>query len=287
MLCRKPFMAGVLPYGCGQCLPCRINRRRVWTHRLLLEQTQHGDACFVTLTYDPDHLPKDNGLVPAHITLWLKRLRKALGSKKIRYFVCGEYGQKGDRPHYHAALFGIGIEFKKLIHSSWGMGHVLVGDLNKNSAQYICGYVTKKMTSCDDEKLQGRHPEFSRMSRRPGIGAHAMQAVGNALTTEYGADIIIQNKDVPSNLQHGKKSMPLGRYLKSVLRKEVGIDEEKAKQENVKRYSLEMFDVLEVIYGDEKSSRKSLKQVIVKNSEQKALNQRARFKIFADKKGAL
>lgn len=288
MLCRKPFMAGVLPFGCGQCLPCRINRRRLWTHRIMLESLKHGQSCFVTLTYSPDKIPLGNSLRPADTQLWLKRVRKAVGSKmKIRYFLVGEYGDHTQRPHYHVALFGLGMESRLLLHEKWSNGHIFVGDLTKDSAQYIAGYVTKKMTSKSDERLKGRYPEFARMSLRPGIGASAMKDVAEVLTSEAGCNAILSKGDVPDVLQHGRKKFPLGRYLRHKLREEVGLNEEICKENQVRRFSYEMRTVFEEAFKDEKSRKKALGQIVTEKSAQKARNQEARMKIYVARKDKL
>src|SRR5574341_130610 len=217
MLCRKPFMRGTLPFGCGQCLPCRINRRRIWTHRIMLEAAKHAKSAFVSLTYASGQLPVKNRIAtlrPRDVQLWLKRLRRATGS--LRYFLVGEYGDETQRPHYHAAVFGIDAgacvfcrhQYRRsgcdcLLARSWGLGNVHVGDLTEKSAQYVAGYVTKKMTSVSDGRLHGRHPEFARMSLRPGIGAAAMVDVARVLTTPVGAEMVCQTGDVPSTLKYG------------------------------------------------------------------------------------
>lgn len=226
MLCKVPFHKDGTAYPCGQCLPCRLNRRRLWTHRLLLEAQCHELACFPTLTYSPECLPENGSLVPSHVQLWLKRLRRVLGAARpVRYYVVGEYGDLSFRPHYHAALYGVAASESALIESTWGMGNVFVGELNRESAQYIAGYVTKKMTAKDDPRLNGRHPEFARMSLRPGIGAHAVPAVAEALNTPFGAALVAEKMDVPMALNHGRTSLPLGRYLRRKLREEIGFDD--------------------------------------------------------------
>lgn len=235
MLCKKPYSQGVLSFSCGQCMPCRLNRRRLWTHRLALENYSHGDSCFVTLTYKPEEEPDDRSLQPKDVQDWLKRLRSRTGLK-IRYYLVGEYGDESQRPHYHAALFGIGQFHTEEIGSTWGKGFVFVGDLTEASAAYIAGYVTKKMTSRNDSRLQGRHPEFARMSRRPGIGALSLDPIKQFLTTDVGADQFITTGDVPRQLRHGNKSWPLGRYLREKLRKWYGYSDE-AKEELTKRWS--------------------------------------------------
>lgn len=208
-------------------MPCRINKRRIWSHRIVLEAAKHHGSCFVTLTYSDEFVPADGSLKPEHTTLWLKRLREAVKPVKLRFFLVGEYGEQTCRPHYHVALFGLNpFEAEEVVHKCWGMGHTMCGTLEWNSAQYVAGYVTKKMTSWDDVRLKGRHPEFSRMSLKPGIGADAMVDVAKALTdSRYGAAAIADKGDVPETLHSHGKNLPLGRYLRRKLREEVGFDE--------------------------------------------------------------
>ena len=101
MLCRKPYVGPAGAFPCGQCLPCRLNRRRTWTHRIMLEAMCHGDNAFVTLTYEDDNV---RSLVPKDPQDWLKRIRKAVEPLRLRYYLVGEYGDISERPHYHVAL---------------------------------------------------------------------------------------------------------------------------------------------------------------------------------------
>lgn len=225
LLCKKPFVQGIESYGCGQCQPCRINRRRLWTHRLLLEARLHEFSSFWTLTYDEDHFPADGSLRPKHTQDWLKRLRKHLGpTRPIRYYLVGEYGDETWRPHYHAALFGVSRFESDSVSCTWGLGFSYGGDLTPESAQYIAGYVTKKMTSHEDPRLGNRYPEFARMSLRPGIGAGATQHIADALNDTQGAAAIGRDGDVPASLLHGRSRLPLGRYLRRRLRGDLGFD---------------------------------------------------------------
>lgn len=208
----------------------------------MLESLQYEDNAFVTLTYDDKHLPSDGSVDPKHIQDWLKRFRKAVHPMKVRYFVVGEYGDESERPHYHAAIFGYpscvrGTTLRgtrgdepgshrccgvcSLVSRTWGKGLVDVGKLEAHSAGYVAGYVTKKMTRFDDPRLKGRHPEFARMSLRPGIGADAMDEIASVLMTHNLED----RSDVPSSLRHGRTELPLGRYLQRRLRKLVGREE--------------------------------------------------------------
>ena len=102
MICEDPYVGqGGIVYGCGQCMPCRHLRRKVWAHRIMLEAGQWNENCFMTLTYDDKHLPSDGSLDPKHLTDFIKRLRFHYRDRSIRYFACGEYGDDSWRPHYH------------------------------------------------------------------------------------------------------------------------------------------------------------------------------------------
>lgn len=94
----------------------------------------------------------------------------------------------------------------------------------------------KKMTRTDDPRLNGRWPEFARMSNRPGIGHSAMHEVASQLL-RFNLDET--QADVPSALRIGSKLMPLGPYLRRNLRKMIGRDE-KAPQAILEKLSAEM-----------------------------------------------
>lgn len=218
-VCEKPYMLGVMPCGCGDCDPCRLRRRSLWSHRILLESLAHEHSSFVTLTYDEAHRPVDGSVSPRDAQLWLKRLRKCVPDRRVRYFLAGEYGDQSWRPHYHVALFGVSPLEDRLVRDSWGLGHVLVGELTPKSASYISGYVTKKMMKKEDSRLCGRNPEFQRMSLRPGVGATFMEKVGEVVKSSGLHPLL---SDVPSVLRHGKSLKPIGRYLQRKLREKVG-----------------------------------------------------------------
>lgn len=253
MLCRRPYIGkGGMPFPCGQCMPCRINKRRIWTHRILLESNLYADNSFWTLTYDDDHLPRlEDGrgiLVPRDMQLFLKRLRKMLEPHRFRFFGVGEYGDDTGRPHYHLVLFNFPpcqngrtvdpysgkscCACCDQVKDSWQQGAIYGGDLTRHSAQYVAGYVCKKMTAADDPRLKGRPPEFARMSNRPGIGADFMHEVAS-VRMQFDRHLI--EEDVPMTLRHGDKELPLGRYLRRKLRVLEGRDE-KTPQEVLDRY---------------------------------------------------
>lgn len=199
-------------------MPCRINKRRQWTARIVLEAGLHQQSAFVTLTY-ADPAPWE--LQPRDLQLFLKRLRSSYPAP-LRFFGVGEYGDKTFRPHYHLALFGLSFLDEGFVDKAWQLGFVHCGELNTQSAAYIAGYVCKKMTGKDDPRLEGRHPEFARMSLRPGIGRRAMAGVASGLVNDGGSKALLASGDVPGAARVDGKLMPIGRYLKGALRQEVG-----------------------------------------------------------------
>lgn len=216
----------------------------------MLEANESSDNAFCTLTYRDKDLPLSGSglptLEPKHLQDWLKRLRYSFDQvgkelnlnqpKRLRFYAVGEYGDDTQRPHYHVALFGypachwINSRYSKLranccsacdlVRDTWGHGHILLGTLEAASAGYMAGYVTKKLTRSDDPRLGDRHPEFARMSLRPGIGAHFMHEVASSLM-QFNLEEAAQG-DVPSSLRHGSRTLPLGRYLRRKLRTLVG-----------------------------------------------------------------
>ncbi len=117
---------------CGQCVACRLDYSRQWADRCMLELQYHDSAYFVTLTYNDAHVPMSWSSDPAtgeigsrtmtlfkrDFQLFMKRLRKAFPDDHIRYFMCGEYGSKYFRPHYHAILFGLHLTDLELFKKS-------------------------------------------------------------------------------------------------------------------------------------------------------------------------
>lgn len=165
------------------------------------ENQTHRESCFVTLTYSDEHLPPGGTLVVAHFQAFMKRLRKQAG-RRIRFFHCGEYGENTWRPHYHALLFGLWpADATKLpgksksgsdqwrsesLEKIWGLGNVTIGTVNFESAAYVARYILKKVNGqqaeshytrvdLDTGEIHKLQPEYTTMSRRPGIGAEWFQ----------------------------------------------------------------------------------------------------------------
>lgn len=178
---------------CGQCSGCRVERSRQWAIRCVHEAQLHKRNCFITLTFNDDHLPEDRSLNVRDFQLFMKRLRKKYGSN-IRFFHCGEYGDLRHRPHYHACLFNHDFDDRTLwkinngvrlyrsaeLESLWPYGFSSVGDVTFESAAYVARYIMKKINGdaaedhywyMDPEtgEMFRQKPEYTTMSRRPGL----------------------------------------------------------------------------------------------------------------------
>lgn len=195
----KPFVyAKGFNLPCGQCIGCRLSYSRQWAIRCVHEAQMHENNCFITLTFSPEELEKRKN--PASLDVsefqrFMKRLRKKYG-KGVRFFHCGEYGEKNKRPHYHALLFGVDFGDRELwstrdgvklyvsdnLSKLWPYGFSTIGDVTFESAAYVARYVMKKVRGegAPDhysnwlDPITGEitevKPEYATMSRRDGIG---------------------------------------------------------------------------------------------------------------------
>lgn len=206
-----------LTLPCGRCIGCRLERARQWAVRMVHECQMHEESSFLTLTYDDAHIPlvenssgeKVGTLCKKDAQAFIKALRKKIDPVKVRFFLCGEYGDKLSRPHYHVMLFGYAfpdrvplssLDSKLLggrgrahgkyptyysaeLESVWKRGICTVQDVSFDSAAYVASYTCKKVNTKKSyvdgsgrywpsakEFYDGREPEFANMSRRRGIG---------------------------------------------------------------------------------------------------------------------
>ncbi len=226
---------------CGQCIECRLQRSRRWADRCMLELGYHESSYFLTLTYDNDHIPKnplydeetgevyaENAtLVKKHLQDFMKRLRSAYARKgydnKLRFFACGEYGSKTLRPHFHIIVFGLKLDdlvlYKRnfngdnlytsaFISKEWENGFSVIGDVTWQSCAYVARYIMKKHLGKDSDiyDVYNIEPEFTLMSRRPGI---ARQYYEDHKTELFYQDFV----SIPTN-DGGKKIYPPPYYEK-------------------------------------------------------------------------
>lgn len=199
---------------CGHCLGCRADQARQWAVRIMHESQTRPPAYFATLTYAPENLPENGSLVPDHTRDAFKRLRRRVG-RRVSYYLCGEYGETTNRPHYHAVLFGAGLLDRTLIDTrhgapvwkselledTWRHGLTEITPLTYGAAAYVAGYVRKKVRKQDHPEYYDRvdpltgeivqvEQEFARMSRRPALGREWIERYW---TDVYPRDFVVVN----------------------------------------------------------------------------------------------
>lgn len=196
------------------------------------EAKYHEQKAFLTLTYDDLNLPKNGSLDKTHFQKFMKRLRKEHGGS-LRYFMCGEYGDSTERPHYHAILYGCDFNDRtkhstgakgdqiwksKNLDRIWGLGHCYIGSVTPESCGYVSRYIMKKITGDMAQDHYARinsttgewyllTPEYVNMSLKPGIGKNFYDHFKNDL---YPSDTAISKG----------KQMPVPKYYDRQLEKE-------------------------------------------------------------------
>lgn len=244
---------------CGTCTGCRMEYAENWAVRCVLEARQWKNNCVLTLTYDNEHLPKmpkiditTGEILEENVTLckedvqkFFKRLRKTFKEKynqdNIRFFMCGEYGDKNGRPHYHIILFNCEIPDKKFfkynnngfklyeskeVEKIWGMGDVKINDLSYEMCAYIARYVLKKQKGTNAKATydaRGQIPEFTNMSRKPGIAYKYF---------EEHKETIYETEEIWLQTKKALKAHKPSRYFDKKLEE---LEEEKFKQIKTRR----------------------------------------------------
>lgn len=192
---------------CGKCIACRKQERYSWATRIELEAKQYKHNYFITLTYNDENLyipdytiNKKTGEIYENDGTWLgslnkKDLQQFIKSTRnyfqrdydlegTKFYACGEYGDQGDRPHYHIILMNCpnlqletigktGLLTNKRLENIWHKGYITVGECNWTTIGYTAGYCQKKLFGEFKEEYygkKGQEPIFANMSRRPGIG---------------------------------------------------------------------------------------------------------------------
>ncbi len=261
--------------ACGQCLGCRLDNSRMWAMRCVHEASLYDDNCFITLTYHDLCLPAGGSLVKKHFQDFMKRLRRQIEPKKVRYYQCGEYGNELGRPHYHAVMFGLDFEDKELISQRdgnllytseflakvWGHGFVTLAEVNFETCAYVARYVMKKITGknaedhylrCDEDGVAWwLQPEYCTMSRRPGIGRKWYE--------EFKNDVF-PSDEVPVPGSGVYKNVP--RYYETILK-----SEDQDSFEEIKRLRKQFY----FAHGEEYTPERLMSKYKVKKAQLGAL----------------
>lgn len=172
--CSRYGKENVVLIPCGRCPSCILARRKEWSIRCQCEAEYHPFNCFVTLTYDDMHLPSSMDVVKKDLKKFIKSIRNS--GYKVRYFGCGERGERSKRLHAHIILFGFkptdlyydgtstsgeALYTSKFIDAIWAKGRAVVQDFDGTVGSYVAGYTSKKL---------GDQTGFQIQSTRPGIG---------------------------------------------------------------------------------------------------------------------
>lgn len=185
------------------------------------EAQVHDRNTFITLTYSDESIPSDRSVDVREWQLFAKALRKKISP--FRFFHCGEYGDRLHRPHYHACLFGLDFNDDRIflktskagdalftsptLDSVWKKGHAVIGEVTFDSAAYVARYIMKKVNGNQAEnhyawtdettgEVHLRRPEYTTMSRRPGIGKEWFDRYGGEV---FRGDFVVTN---------GRKAQP-------------------------------------------------------------------------------
>jgi len=230
---------GIMKVPCGRCIGCRLDKSKDWSLRCINEAQCHKENSFITLTYNNENLPKYGSVSKKELSKFIKRLRKEVDPIKIRYYGCGEYGKKLMRPHYHCLIFGYDFPDKEFHHVSyssegrftenthsnkvyiskqldkvWKKGFSTIGDVTIQSAGYVSRYIRKKIGGeMALDHYKGKEPEFSLMSRRPGIGSDWYDRYSSDL---YPKDFVTHK---------GKKYKPPRYYDNKLMREDWDLHE--------------------------------------------------------------
>lgn len=166
---------------CGKCVECCAQISREWALRCRMEASLYSENCFVTLTY----ANSDGELNRRDFQLFMKSLRKDVFKNenlRLRFFGCGEYGERKGRPHFHVCLFGwqpkdlVFYKYDKVrqpvykspyLANIWKRGFITVSPFKPYHAVYSSLYM-QKLLKCDFSD-KNKMP-FRMMSRRPAIG---------------------------------------------------------------------------------------------------------------------
>lgn len=187
-------------FPCGQCQNCRINKRRDWQARLLLEAACHENGIFLTLT-NPDY-GTPSVLHPRYLRAFVHAIREVVPA--VRHYGVGEYGTNTGRAHYHVHLFTDVPITNRLIHDCWPYGRVHVGDTEPASLDYVLGYLLKASKTIR-WPVEKSFPEFRYYSQ--GLGKNALP------------HLLIDGTELPREFKVFGRKWPVGRYLRDRAKK--------------------------------------------------------------------
>lgn len=157
---------------CNKCEACQQKYISQLGMRARHELLYANASCFITLTVSDEYIDTvfpDRSLDHKAFQLFIKKLRNYLirhkykdnpeECPKIKYIMCGEYGEKFLRPHYHAVIFGYDFDDIQQLYQKgkkvkgtfrspeleklWQYGFSSVKKANYDTCTYLAKYVAK------------------------------------------------------------------------------------------------------------------------------------------------
>lgn len=167
---------------CGKCIGCLKVRQQQYSFRAEFEaqDPRNKVILFCTFTFANEFL-EDNELSKIDMQHYIRRLRKALPDCRIKYLICGEYGELYGRKHYHAILyFDKYIDFK-VVSDCWTFGLVDIAPFSLARAGYVAKYSVKQIGSRDE--IDHRQMPFLLVSNS--LGFYFLDLYGDFCRREY------------------------------------------------------------------------------------------------------
>lgn len=180
---------------CGRCGACRARKANEWIIRLNEEYKHARNAYFITLTYNENNVPYTNNglqtLKKDDVKQFINLLRQYAD---YRYFLVAEYGDKGERPHYHAIIFNFfpvvnpatgkiimkrdwdkipydaiisDVDLEGVVYKAWKKGIVQVQALKGGAIRYCANYLVDISVHKKEDETE---KQFALMSKKPPIG---------------------------------------------------------------------------------------------------------------------
>lgn len=234
------------PLPCGRCQGCLLRFGQDWAVRCAHEAQMHAESCFVTLTYDDAHLPRE-GVSLRELQLFVKRVREHFSPRLLRFFGVGEYGTRTGRAHYHVCLFGVdwsdrvpagksptGFQMwsSKTLDALWQeRGLCRSQAMTVETAAYAARYSLKKIGAARERKRQDPvtgewftlRPEFCTMSKRPGLGSSWLERFRSDVFPA-GRVVLADGREVPPPRFYMERFAESDPEAYAALRERVALD---------------------------------------------------------------
>lgn len=241
---------------CGKCFECKTNDRNQWSIRV---QHEIKKGTFITLTYNNEH--NDGNLHKDHLVKYIKRIRENYSNKHklnkhernhIKYFACGEYGDRFGRPHYHII---ISITDNDIIKNGWTYGHTHCGRVTNSSIHYTTKYIQKN-SGYKKDQIKSRTREFRLMSKGIGktwIDKNKEWHRQNRLTytsingIKYGLPRYYKDK-IFGTIQIHKTNESTGEITTTIIQE--SMKEDKILREIIDKHQVQKLERLTKLYGN-------------------------------------